>query len=176
MNLLLDNREIFPDGTVLHDDAAGIYALYHDINIQNMIFKPSLDIERFNKSNKLLDTQYSEIYTSNESLYTGMLWDTYWFTPEPWQSMDLGEWMISQCKTDAELERAAEELVKFEQYEMLPVLRHAIYLVDHFRKNKILWGVGRGSSVSSFLLYLTGLNRINPMLYDLNVDEFLKND
>ena len=57
---------------------------------------------------------------------------------------------------------------------MLPVLRHLVYMVDHFRREGITWGVGRGSSVSSFVLYLIGINRINPLEFGLDIKEFLK--
>jgi len=48
------------------------------------------------------------------------------------------------------------------------------YLVDLMRENNIVWGVGRGSSVSSFVLFLIGIHRINSIYYDLDVEEFLK--
>ena len=42
------------------------------------------------------------------------------------------------------------------------------------RENNRVWGVGRGSSVSSFCLFLIGVHKINPMLYDLDYKEFLR--
>jgi len=49
-----------------------------------------------------------------------------------------------------------------------------IYFVDTLRKHNILWGVGRGSSVSSYILYLIGIHRIDSIKYNLNIGEFLK--
>ena len=57
---------------------------------------------------------------------------------------------------------------------MIPVLRHLAWIVYHLRKMEIVWGVGRGSSVSSLLLYLIGINRIDPMKFGLDISEFLK--
>jgi DNA polymerase III alpha subunit len=48
------------------------------------------------------------------------------------------------------------------------------YLVDLMREHNIVWGVGRGSSVSSFVLFLIGIHRINSIYYGLDVEEFLK--
>jgi DNA polymerase III alpha subunit len=48
------------------------------------------------------------------------------------------------------------------------------YLVDTLRKNIIVWGVGRGSSVASYILYLIGVHRIDSLYYDLDIAEFLK--
>jgi DNA polymerase III alpha subunit len=53
-------------------------------------------------------------------------------------------------------------------------LRYLKYLVDTLRKNNVVWGVGRGSSVASYVLFLIGVHRIDSLYYDLNVDEFLK--
>jgi DNA polymerase III alpha subunit len=49
-----------------------------------------------------------------------------------------------------------------------------IYLVAVMRENKIVWGVGRGSSVSSFLLYLAGLHSVNSVKYNLDIKEFIR--
>jgi DNA polymerase III alpha subunit len=42
------------------------------------------------------------------------------------------------------------------------------------RKHNIVWGVGRGSSVASYVLYLIGVHKINSMYYDLDIEEFLR--
>ena len=57
---------------------------------------------------------------------------------------------------------------------MFDLLRYLKFLVDTMRKHNIIWGVGRGSSVASFVLFLLGIHRINSLYYDLSIDEFLK--
>ena len=57
---------------------------------------------------------------------------------------------------------------------MIEVLKYLKYLVDTMRQHKILWGVGRGSSVASFCLYLLGVHRINSLKYNLDITEFLR--
>jgi len=49
-----------------------------------------------------------------------------------------------------------------------------IYIVDMMRKNNLVWGVGRGSSVASYVLYLIGIHKIDSLKYNLNIEEFLK--
>jgi len=49
-----------------------------------------------------------------------------------------------------------------------------IYMVQVMKDNHIVWGVGRGSSVSSFLLFLVGLHQINPIKYNLDIKEFIR--
>jgi len=42
------------------------------------------------------------------------------------------------------------------------------------RENGIVWGVGRGASVASYVLYLIGVHRINSIQYGLDWREFLR--
>lgn len=97
-----------------------------------------------------------------------------WFMPDEYKNIDIAQWVLNQCKTDAELQRAGEELILFQQRDMFMLLRYLKYLVDTMRENNIVWGVGRGSSVSSFVLYLIGIHRINSLFYQLDIREFLK--
>ena len=97
-----------------------------------------------------------------------------WYMPDEYINFDIAKWVLDQCKQDHELQRVGEELIKFQEYGLFPLLCYCKYLVDTMRKNNVVWGVGRGSSVSSYVLYLIGIHRINSLHYDLSIDEFLK--
>lgn len=97
-----------------------------------------------------------------------------WFMPEEYKQLDIAKWVLEQCTTDAELQRVADELIKFQERDLFPLLQYTKYLVDTMRKNNVLWGVGRGSSVASYVLFLIGVHRINSLHFDLSIDEFLK--
>lgn len=97
-----------------------------------------------------------------------------WFTPEPYKSIDLRDYLLSRCSDSAQLARAELELDLVGRTGAEPIFRHLIYLVDTWRSQNQVWGVGRGSSVSCFLLYLIGLNKINPLDWDLDAAEFFK--
>ena len=99
---------------------------------------------------------------------------SFWFIPEKYASMDIVSWVIDQCKTNKELERVGHELQLFSERDMIPLLRYLKYLVDTMREHRILWGVGRGSSTASYVLFLIGIHRINSMEWNLSIDEFLK--
>jgi DNA polymerase III alpha subunit len=88
--------------------------------------------------------------------------------------MDIAKYVLDKCTSEAELQRAGEELIKFQERDMFILLKYLKYLVDTMRKNNIVWGVGRGSSVASFVLFLLEIHRINSLYYDLSIDEFLK--
>lgn len=97
-----------------------------------------------------------------------------WFIPDNYKNIDIAKYILDMCKTDEELQRAGQELILFQEREMFDFLKYLKYLVDTMRKNNIVWGVGRGSSVASFVLFLLGVHKINSLYYDLSIDEFLK--
>lgn len=97
-----------------------------------------------------------------------------WFMPAQYQQMDIAKWLLDQCQTDVELQRVAQELLLYQERDLMSLLKFLKYLVDTLRKNNIVWGVGRGSSVSSYVLYLIGIHKINSIYYDLDITEFLK--
>ena len=97
-----------------------------------------------------------------------------WFIPEKYENLDIARFILEQCNSDAELQRAGEELLLYQERDMFILLKYLNYLVDTMRDNNIVWGVGRGSSVSSFVLFLIGIHRINSLHYDLSINEFLK--
>jgi len=97
-----------------------------------------------------------------------------WYTPDSYKNFDIAKFVLDQCSTEEELQRAGEELLLYQERNMFPLLCYLKYLVDTMRANNIVWGVGRGSSVSSFVLFLIGVHKINSLYYDLDIDEFLK--
>lgn len=97
-----------------------------------------------------------------------------WYMPDEYKNMDIAEYIIKLCKTDEELQRVGEELLLFQEKNMFNVLKYLKFFVDHMRNNNKFIGVGRGSSVSSYVLYLLGVHKINSMYYDLDVKEFLR--
>ena len=97
-----------------------------------------------------------------------------WHMPTEYYKLDIAEWVIAQCKTDNELHRVAEELLLYQERDMFTLLQYLKFMVDTMRKHKVLWGVGRGSSIASYVLYLIGVHRINSLEFDLPIEEFLK--
>lgn len=97
-----------------------------------------------------------------------------WHMPEEYQQLDIAEYILNLCKEDYELQRVAAELLLFQERDLFNLLRYLKYLVDTLRKNNIVWGVGRGSSVASYVLFLLGVHKIDSIFYSLDIEEFLK--
>ena len=97
-----------------------------------------------------------------------------WLMPEEYKQIDIAQHVIDLCKTDAEIQRAGQELLLFQERNLFNLLKYLKYLVDTMKSNDVIWGVGRGSSVASYVLYLLGVHRIDSMYYDLDPGEFLR--
>lgn len=99
---------------------------------------------------------------------------TNWHMPQEYHDLDIAQWLLDQCTTQEEMQRVGEELLLYQERALFSLLQYLKYLVDTMRTHNIVWGVGRGSSVASYVLYLIGVHRINSMYYDLSIHEFLR--
>lgn len=98
-----------------------------------------------------------------------------WCMSDEYKNFDIAAWVLNECRSnETELQRCGQELLEYAARDLLPLLQYLKYLVDTMRKNNIVWGVGRGSSTASFVLYKIGVHRINSIEYDLPLEEFFK--
>lgn len=97
-----------------------------------------------------------------------------WHMPEEYKTLDIAQYVLDLCQTDAERQRVGEELMLYLDRNLFTLLQYLKYLVDTMRKYNIVWGVGRGSSVSSYVLYLLGVHKIDSLYYDLDIHDFLR--
>ena len=99
---------------------------------------------------------------------------TNWRMPQEYRELDIAEYALSLCKEEQELQRVGQELLLYQERNLFDLLRYLKYLVDTLRKNNVVWGVGRGSCVASYVLFLIGVHKIDSLYYNLDIDEFLK--
>lgn len=168
-----------------HDEFGRVYASEQDL-AEALYLNPELQLEnipvvdpvQYNASiAKLhLDLPQLTAYTAlNQSLEDfDSRQQSQWFMPQDYQDFDIARWVLEQCKTETELQRCGHELLMFQERNLFPLLNYLKYLVDTMRQHQVVWGVGRGSSVASYVLYLIGVHRIDSIYYDLDIEEFLK--
>lgn len=135
---------------------------------ENINIPDSLQLENFPRIKQYTIPSFKTINEFDEGN------QQHWLMPKEYYEFDVAKFVLDQCTDEAELQRAAEELLMFQERGMFVLLQYLKYLVDTMRKHNIVWGVGRGSSVASFVLFLLGVHRINSLYYDLSIDEFLK--
>ena len=97
-----------------------------------------------------------------------------WYMPQSYYDLDIAEWVLLACDNQPQIQRCAAELIRYQELNLFSLLQYLKYIVDTMRLNNIVWGVGRGSSVSSYVLYKIGVHKIDSMYYDLDYTEFLR--
>lgn len=139
----------------------------------NLIVEFTPEVEQLEKVSgfRFVDPFVNDPRCSVEEFDTTMQHN--WFMPEEYKNLNIIEWIMFNCPKE-NLERAAVELEAFEQRNMLNLLRWLKYFVDTCTKENILWGLGRGSSVASYVLYIIGVHNIDSVKYNLDWQEFLR--
>lgn len=160
------------------DDICDLVMQGHDFGaLKNLLVDATVDLETAASilENVPVFIRYDEMAAS---AVTTQEFDhrnqTQWFMPEQYQQLDIAEYVLNLCSTDAELQRVGEELLLYQERNLFDLLRYLKYLVDLMTENHLIWGVGRGSSVASYVLYLLGVHRIDSLYYDLDPGEFLR--
>ena len=134
------------------------------------------DVEKFNKAMEEQGMNPLQKYIPldvDKKTFDGVCQGE-WFMPDEYKNLNVHNYILTKELTQEETARAAEELAEFERRGMINLLRYMIYLVNFMRENNIVWGVGRGSSVASYVLYLIGVHKINSIQYGLDWHEFLR--
>tara|TARA_E500000331_G_C16937885_1_gene574857 strand:+ start:108 stop:599 length:492 start_codon:yes stop_codon:yes gene_type:complete len=155
----------------ISDENTGIEMLYKGVELSNAEFGNSTDIVKFQQFANDLDVNLLKILGDDD--YDRI--NTY-NIPEHYKSLDVKEY-VRQLVSDGDSDQTGRvelELTMFEERNLFPVIQILIYIIETMRKHKLVWGVGRGSSVASYVLYLIGAHKVNSLTYNLDIEEFLK--
>lgn len=159
------------------NDVINLYMQGHDVNLlRHLLVDNTIDLET---AATILDNVPAFVrYDELSQQQTQEEWDHRcqgnWFMPQEYKDLDIAAYVIGLCNSDAELQRCGQELMLFQERNLFDLLKYLKYLVDVMRENRLIWGVGRGSSVSSYVLYKLGVHRIDSLHYDLDPGEFLR--
>ena len=162
--------------------------IFCEEEICNILYRnKDINLADFNLSdpgrhNAAIKTNYSDLSQLNPLSTIDVTPDQWhlknqqtWNMPEQYQQFDIAQWVLDQCNGDFdEIQRAGAELLVYAERNLLDMLRYLKYLVDVMQENNTVWGVGRGSSVASFVLYKIGVHSINSLYYDLDFEEFMR--
>lgn len=174
------NRKVTTDkyGNALLSIEEGKKALLHGMDIDFAIIDDATEVELFNRNSEQIIGYKAVIrHPLNQELDMRVYHNecaAEWNIPKSYKDTDVKEFLLLLCGTQKERDRVEIEFAMFEERELVPLLQFLFYIVDYMRKYKIVWGVGRGSSVASYCLYLLGVHKIDSIKYDLPIEEFLK--
>ncbi len=151
------------EGTCL-DEKQVLESLYHGCDITKIPVDESVIIS-YNEHK--FDLSLPDI--SSSPTFSGE-----YFMPEEYLKIDLEKYLLNKCRNDEERNRVKDELELFVYSGKTDFVKYLIYLVDQMTKNNIVWGVGRGSSVSVFIYYLIGIHKVNSVKYGLEFTDYFK--
>ena len=134
-----------------------------------IIIDPDIDTSQFEKFVKLNVSTELDI----SKVEFDQICQTDWFMPDEYKTMDIETFIVDQSPKE-HYSRIVEELQEYKERNMLDLLRWLKYFVDTCRSNNLVWGVGRGSSVASYVLYIIGVHKIDSVKYNLDWREFLR--
>jgi DNA polymerase III alpha subunit len=101
--------------------------------------------------------------------------DITWNMPDEYHKLDINKYIADNYSlTKEQWVRVQLELTEFEQRNLTDLLKFLVYFITTVRTNNIVYGVGRGSSIASYVLYLLKVHRIDSFKYNLDIKEFLK--
>jgi len=165
----LTDKSLWYDGSYTLTDRQLADRLLQHINIDNcFIDNYTKYVDLYNLiSSKKIDVKYC-----NNEL------DTSWNIPEKYLNIDLREYCISRSdyKNNIIKNRIDKELDLVKDAGLTDLFRSIIYILDYFKSNNIIWGVGRGSSCASYLLFIIGLHSVDCIKYNIDEKEFFKNE
>jgi len=144
----------------------GIELLYRGDGLEGVAFEK---IEQYNKYCEELGLSH----IANETLISKDF-----NIPQHYKELDVEEFVYSKLEgrdsAEAVKARVEMELAMYKERGLFPILQLLVYIVDTMRKHNLVWGVGRGSSVSSYVLYILGVHKVDSYKYNLDIKEFLK--
>lgn len=106
-----------------------------------------------------------------------------WNLPVEYKDLNVREYVLNkliettQGMQDGEFDkrslRVLNELKLYESRGVSDILRAIIFVINTLTASGAVWGVGRGSSVSSYVLYLIGVHDVDSFAYNLDIEDFL---
>lgn len=152
------------DEKICLDESQVLESLYHGCDIEKIPVDESV-IAQYNTFK--FDLSLPEI--SSSPTFTGKF-----FMPDEYYDIDLEKYLLNKCMNDTEKQRVIDELDLFKYAGKTDFVKYLIYLVDQMTKSNLVWGVGRGSSVSVFIYYLIGVHKVNSVKYGLEFTDYFK--
>lgn len=107
-----------------------------------------------------------------------------WNLPKQYADLNTTEYVLTklfekgerllQKELEIREQRTLLELKLFRKCRLSGFLKALIYIVETLEANNIIWGIGRGSSVASYVLFLIRVHDVDSVHYDIDMMEFFK--
>lgn len=178
----LSNRTLYYDGDSVVNEKFILETLLSGKDIKNLYVKEiTKEIQKYNTF-----VNNEEKLTIKQGIKNNF--DKSWNLPENYKNINIEDYVIDKLYEEfnknpllinnlqeqtIRAQRITEELIKFQKNNLLSLLKTMIFIINTLQEQKIVWGVGRGSSVSSYILYLIGVHDVDSVKYNLDFSEFI---
>lgn len=167
----LHNRLLLPNGVNVVDPHEIVNLMIKGVPLELIqTVDITEEVKQFNQRSDII----IKIFDENQEIPV----DLTWLIPPEYSTLDLFEFFIAKIPTLPEnLQERAEvrilnELAEVQSRQFDMGLKTIIYVVDELTKRQVVWGVGRGSSCASYLLFLLGLHCVDCLRYEIHYSEF----
>lgn len=170
MKTELKDRVLWFDGTNQVDPELVPSLILSGVSLDKL--KVTYANEDINLFNLISDENISSVKSSNTEF------DKTWTVPDVYLNLNFKEYVYAAFESrhlsnrDAYLARIETELNQIESRQLETFFKTVIYILDTFKKQNIVWGVGRGSSCACLILFLIGLHSVDPVKYGIDITEF----
>ena len=157
------------------DNKGNMYVEEDDIIELMLLNKPAKILPRNVQNFELFESACKSYGIKNPFELDSSIEDITWNISEEYHNLDIKTYIANNYSlTIPQWDRVKLELDEFEQRGLTDLLRFLVYFIDTIRTNNIVYGVGRGSSIASYVLFLLKVHRIDSLKYNLDIKEFLK--
>ena len=159
------------------DDCVNMLMRGHSMQVNGMLVDATVDLETSAAilENVPMFVKYNELALQAVTVEEfDHMNQGNWLMPDYYKELDIAEHVLGLCNSEAALQRVGEELLMYQARDLFNLLRYLKFLIDIMKQNNLIWGVGRGSSVASYVLYLLEVHRVDSLHYNLDIAEFLR--
>lgn len=164
MKTVLKNRILWWDGMIEVDPLIIPSLLLEHIDIDKIVsLERTVDTEIYEKI-----TNKSIVGKSNATIPISI----------PLFPTNVDLYQILECEIvkreldERYTQRVIEEFKEIEKRNLHNLFKCMHYLVNVLKSKNILWGVGRGSSCASLILYLLDVHMVDPIEFNIPLEEF----
>lgn len=172
----LEDRILRYDGVIeVTPDLIAEYLLMGIQPSRMRVLGSAASLEQFNANVPMQDEL---AISQDEPIHINMNWNL----PKEYLELDLEELIAdkftsmydrySDAETEEAITRIADEFQEVKHRGMTKFMQTIVYILDTFREQNIVWGVGRGSSCASYLLFLLGLHVVDCVKMKVPMEEF----
>jgi hypothetical protein len=120
-------------GQIIYNESDLVSMIMRDATIeslQGMLVEPGVTLETASAYLEQVPDLIEYAFTDMTVEEFDVMKQNSWHMPDEYKQLDIAEYVLSLCDSDARLQRCGEELLLFQERNLFDLLRYLKYLVD----------------------------------------------